>query len=298
MSLLLLASAAVAQPAAPSMGPSAAAPPIQLPAQAAWPPARPLEVIRQPDWGDYDIYPQAARRRDQEGAVASEILVGKDGVPTLCRILASSGYAELDAGSCALMLTMRFAPPRDEAGKSVEASRALRIVWVLTDPTPLVYGHLGIDVMLDKGAIVGCATDELAVGVPPRQWRTACQELAAAAEAILGEQRYNATRMRVSLAIVPDGAVTRPSPPITVREISPSPWRLVAERRTRFTVNGKGDPSDCRHVVDRGIGTPREDHAGRCGLFLNGSWFRTPKDPAKASADFELRVYASQVPGL
>ena len=278
--MILLLGAAAAQAGAP--------PPPPL---LEWPRAAgPIEVVRQPDWGDYGIYPSLARRLEQEGSVLAELLVGRDGEPRACRIRGSSGHAELDQGSCALMMEMRFKPPRDPAGGAIEASRPMRIVWVLTDPVPLAYGHLGLDLTLADGKVTDCRADG-GIGRPPRSWRqTACQHLAGAAEAYFGAHK-GARRARVSLAIEPDRAITTPSPPITMREITPSPWRMIGERRTSFRVNAKGDPTDCRHLVDRGIGTPREDHAGRCGLFLNGAWFDKPADPEQASATFALRVF-------
>src|SRR6185369_3380519 len=77
------------------------------------PPQLPLVVIRSPNWQDRRIYPRAALRYNQQGIVGVEVLIDASGVPSGCRIALSSGYVELDDGTCDLWLMVRFQPPHN-----------------------------------------------------------------------------------------------------------------------------------------------------------------------------------------
>ena len=101
-----------------------------------WPAPVPLRALpSSPDWVGDDTYPPEARRREMEGQVTFEALVGADGVPKACRIVVPSPYVELDDGTCDRALTMRFHPPRNEDGEAVEAAYRARLTWLISDPT-------------------------------------------------------------------------------------------------------------------------------------------------------------------
>src|SRR4051794_4785347 len=109
----------VTRPVPPPADPIAA-PPIRIaPPDEAWPAVRAGKPISAPDWADYRIYPPAALEQDQQGRVAIESLVSPEGVPVACRVTGSSGYAELDVGTCNIMNLLRFAPARDAEGNPV-----------------------------------------------------------------------------------------------------------------------------------------------------------------------------------
>jgi hypothetical protein len=77
--------------ASAQIGDLAVSPPLgPLP---SWPVSKPGRILATPDWSDYRIYPLAARLKDAEGAVVSELLVGTIGEPTECRVVQSSGSA-------------------------------------------------------------------------------------------------------------------------------------------------------------------------------------------------------------
>jgi protein TonB len=105
--VLLLAAAQEPTESAESVVP----PPIRIaPPGEAWPAIRSGKPVSQPDWSDWHVYPPAALALNQQGRVTVETLVGSDGVPLACRVTRSSGYAELDTGTCNLTNLLRFAP--------------------------------------------------------------------------------------------------------------------------------------------------------------------------------------------
>ena len=269
--LLLPAAALDAQPPPPG-------PPILAP----WPPARQLKVLRSPDWSDYRLYPAEARRREQEGTVVVEALVGKDGAPRECRVSRSSGHSELDLGTCALALQMRFAPPRDSEGANVEAVFRTRLVWLLERPTKLGAARLTAELTLDKGEVTGCRLSS--VGAVPRVWpRLACRTLAYDAGYYLGPDRFGASRASVLLELHPAAG-----PPL---EAATARGRLVHSRSIRFRLSRKGDPTDCVGQGPKGFGSSRIYADPACGLFLIQSWIKPGKPPAGTNvALFEMKV--------
>lgn len=64
------------------------------PPRPASPPPPPLHLDRS------DLYPEAARRAGLEGATQVELLVGPGDAIAQCRVIASSGHADLDAAAC------------------------------------------------------------------------------------------------------------------------------------------------------------------------------------------------------
>ncbi|MBX3560180.1 MAG: energy transducer TonB [Sphingomonas sp.] len=88
-------------------------------------------IISGPDWSDFGIYPAAALRRNQEGAVSFWLLLDAAGRPAACGIRQSSGFVELDDGTCDLAMRIRF---RAADGATNAIYRA-RVTWMLADPT-------------------------------------------------------------------------------------------------------------------------------------------------------------------
>lgn len=85
-------------------------------------------------WFDPDSYPPTARRAGEEGSVRVKVAIDSDGAPIRCRILQSSGYADLDQGTCDVVMGRgRFAPARDAAGRAIPAIwNSPRVRWQLT----------------------------------------------------------------------------------------------------------------------------------------------------------------------
>lgn len=89
----------------------------------------------QGDWFPQDSYPAAARREGAEGRVSVTVGIGTNGRVTDCRVVSSSGNAELDGATCRLATRNgRFTPAKDADGQPVVSSFTLRNVrWRLAD---------------------------------------------------------------------------------------------------------------------------------------------------------------------
>jgi TonB family protein len=75
-------------------------------------------------------YPAEALAKEEQGTVAFRLDVGRDGKPSRCTVLSSSGSASLDSTSCRIMMERaRFDPARDASGKPVEDQVTSRITW-------------------------------------------------------------------------------------------------------------------------------------------------------------------------
>ena len=77
-------------------------------------------------------YPPAARRSGVEGSVAVRYIVGTDGRVSGCRVLRSSGHAELDSTTCRLIeQRFRYRPARDFEGRPVPEPVSRTFDWML-----------------------------------------------------------------------------------------------------------------------------------------------------------------------
>jgi protein TonB len=84
-----------------------------------------------------DDYPAAALRIEAEGRVTMRFLIGTSGRVMRCDIVESSGNADLDNVSCALV-TRRFVyfPAIGSNRRVTTEWRTQRILWRLPDPEP------------------------------------------------------------------------------------------------------------------------------------------------------------------
>lgn len=83
-------------------------------------------------WVSTDDYPGAALRRGEQGTVRFEVAVAADGRVSGCRVLASSGSAELDAATCrTVSRRARFEPATDSAGARVTGTYTGSVHWVM-----------------------------------------------------------------------------------------------------------------------------------------------------------------------
>ena len=81
--------------------------------------------------GDRD-YPSGALRRKEEGPVAFSLLIAPNGRVANCIITATSGSAELDEQTCAMMaLRARFKPATDENAIATYGSYRGGLFWRL-----------------------------------------------------------------------------------------------------------------------------------------------------------------------
>lgn len=67
-------------------------------------------------WLSYDDYPAIAKREGRGGAVGFRLTVAPDGGVTACQTMSSSGHADLDAATCALLTRRARFEPSDAGG--------------------------------------------------------------------------------------------------------------------------------------------------------------------------------------
>lgn len=95
-------------------------------------PAKP--VTSPGSWVTSDDYPAAALRDEREGTAGFRLIIGTDGLPTRCEIVASSGHADLDAKTCEIVMARaRFTPVHDATGNAVGGTYASRVRWQIPD---------------------------------------------------------------------------------------------------------------------------------------------------------------------
>ena len=242
----------------------------------SWPTAAPGRIISAPDWGDYNIYPPAARAMGQEGKVRSRLLVDAEGRPTQCVVLLSSGHAELDAGHCEVMRLMRFEPARI-AGRAVPSSRVISINWQLGDEHPLGRSSASANLSLSGGRIKACTLNLEGPHFLPHRV-TGCLPL----------NRNNAvlawlpdvSRARVEVEVAPMGeTMTKPS------------QRLILRRLVAFDINGEGDAVNCRTLSEEGeVHRLAVTRPGGCDDLLRSVWFAAPAEGERLSGQYEIRV--------
>lgn len=127
------------EPALSPDGPAEAAQPVSKPTvPLPWPSPTPGEKPRLlTDLGEVftpDYYPAAAKRANVQGRTAMRLSIGVNGAVTDCRVVESSGSADLDAVTCRLALrNIRFAPARDQLNRPVASSFPLAVRWELRD---------------------------------------------------------------------------------------------------------------------------------------------------------------------
>ncbi|MGN0833518.1 MAG: energy transducer TonB [Kiritimatiellia bacterium] len=103
------------EPPKPAAAASAPSRPAPRQAHVDAPP-RPKRAIR-------PQYPQGARQRGEEGRVVLEIEVGADGTCTAVRVVASCGFAELDAAAVKAARAARFTPARSGGAPVASTAR-------------------------------------------------------------------------------------------------------------------------------------------------------------------------------
>lgn len=99
---------------------------VQVPAE---PPAVPAKILS----GIITVadYPPAALKRGAEGTTKVWFVVTTEGRATDCRVVQSSGHADLDAVVCRLATgRMRFTPALDAKGNARPMSAVMPVRWM------------------------------------------------------------------------------------------------------------------------------------------------------------------------
>ena len=115
-------------------------------------------------WTIPSSYPPDALRDKPLGVVAFRLEVGRDGVPTGCRVTEPSGAADVDARTCEwLVKRARFRPARDSSGNAIGGHYETRFGWTLKPgglaPMPAP-GSLTMTATIEPdGRITGCKVE-------------------------------------------------------------------------------------------------------------------------------------------
>lgn len=83
-------------------------------------------------WVHSTDYPLEAIRQNASGTTVMRFMVGTDGRPSDCTVMASSGHKSLDRVSCAVIMERgTFEPAMGPDGQPVEAPVITRLNWVI-----------------------------------------------------------------------------------------------------------------------------------------------------------------------
>ena len=145
-------------------------------------------------------YPQYALDHGEEGAVATQLVIDPNGRADSCKVIISSGFADLDATTCRLLTSRaRFSPPRSEDGRPVYGLYRSLINWsldrskraalgpdvelTLNQPPPgtSLPAEVWVSYMIEpSGKVSNCRADNSALNAPQLLVNLACQELSRA----------------------------------------------------------------------------------------------------------------------
>jgi TonB family protein len=250
-----------------------------------WPTTAHGRVISSPDWSDYRIYPQAALKKEQEGRVIPELLIGADGKPKACRIVVSSKFAELDAGTCNLAMQMRFEPARDASGAPVPSHYERPFNWGLTTARPFESSTLTARVRIDEGALQEC---EVVGGEGPYVgfWSTLACWVFSDVHYYFGQHSDEPLTASIDIRLDSgDHAAFLDRPERS--------GKRIAEEKIAFTISRKGDASQCAPLESSGFGPRGLNNLSPCGRLLSALWFvDPPRDAPPRGGTFETTVTA------
>lgn len=108
----------------PPPPPAAEPPPAAAPSPAAAPRQARVDAPPSPRRSIKPDYPKGARQRGEQGDVRMEIFVSASGAVSDVRVVASSGYPELDEAAVKAVFAARFSPARRD-GRPVASSATL-----------------------------------------------------------------------------------------------------------------------------------------------------------------------------
>lgn len=134
---------------------AAAVPPAPTPPPA---PPRPnlASLVTQDD------YPAESLRKGEQGTVRVRLDVTPEGRAGACTVTASSGYANLDAATCRVLVARsRFSPARDAAGNPTSDTVTTSVTWRLSE------GSANPEIGAAVGAWVHCMVEAARPMVKP-----------------------------------------------------------------------------------------------------------------------------------
>lgn len=214
------------------------APLIAILAVVAATPAQPPSAAS--SWITPDDYPPAALRADAEGVVQVALSIDATGTLTDCRVERSSGNADLDTTTCALLRKRaKFAPARDASGQPTASIKQLRFRWEI--PRDVLASHASrMTYSLDKdGRITGCAIAE--AGEHDPDLTCSPQGIEDMAKALLSSPLDHYRNIAVLLAIETDQ-----NKDVAALRSATGERKVIA--RAVFTVSPEGIVTDCAPV--------------------------------------------------
>lgn len=145
-------------------------------------------------------YPQYALDHGEEGSVATQLVVDPAGRVDSCKVVISSGFADLDATTCRLLTSRaRFSPARGQDGRPIYGLYRSLINWSLdrskraalgpdaeltlnqAPPGTSLPAELWVSYVIEpSGKISNCRADNSAPNAPQLLVSLACQELSRA----------------------------------------------------------------------------------------------------------------------
>ena len=288
--IAFLVAAALASPtpdvviSPPVLVPIVPPPPITIRGTQDWPTARPSYIVSSPNWADYRNYPTAAVQKDEEGQVLFRLLIDVSGTPIDCVVVASSGSAALDGGTCALARQMRFSPARDAGGKAVPSSHFSRVTWLLDDARPFASSWLDAELIFEGGVLVGCTAEGGGPYLQP--WKqVVCRDAKRYPEKFAARGGLPRKAMLAVRVDAGDGGLAQRQWPQGM---------VIASDQASFAIDSEGDATDCSAEVDGDIFSNDYRSQSSCGHFLSVIWFEQPDDSGAKRAPrrglYELRV--------
>jgi len=248
-----------------------------------WPTATPGRILATPDWSNYRTYPEAARLKEQEGRVRPDIRIDADGRPVECRILETSNFAELDAGTCERFMQMRFEPARDPSGRAIESHYSRRVTWRLTDEQPFASATLRARMRVDQGRVLGCRV-ERGDGPYVAFWSGLACSIFRDPKYYFGDRASGSFEAVIEVRLdAGDGAPSLVQPW--------SPGSLVSYEKIAFTISPEGDAGECIPLERHGFGPRGLNNLSECGRLLATLWFAQPEQPGPVrKGTYETRV--------
>jgi protein TonB len=112
---------------------------IEIPRVTPTPPPVPTFTPRSPrpvgntgGWATTNDYPTIGLQREYEGSTRYRLSIDTAGKVSSCTVTTSSGHAELDATTCAVLTRRaKFAPATDETGAKVPGNYSGTVTWRL-----------------------------------------------------------------------------------------------------------------------------------------------------------------------
>ena len=231
----------------------------------------PIPVDSPATWFTAKDYPPAARRSMQQGRVAVELTIDATGRVTECRVVASSGSAELDKATCDLVrLRGRFEPALDKQGNPVPGVYSVATRWELQGGIKPValdkpWHAVSVATIDADGKPMACRQEE---SVPANTWTpfpcATVNTLPAyyglfTRTGIAGTAPIDVT---FEAGIVPDGAPVQPM-------VYSRPGRtLLSLLVMRLDIGVDGKIAGCKVVMDSGTNEPGDPCARARGMFM------------------------------